>query len=456
MIWGAGITGYTAHAARREPVLWRQRVAAAFCVLAVCLSLPVLTSQVHALPLSTQTQPSAFSAKSVAEPKFPDTVRFTLNTEGAEAEGAVLNYRLVGQPVTVEVRPDKVASGSAGSQAQLTLDLSTHYIPPGAEVLYYWSLTDAAGIAVDTPAQTFTMLDERHEWLSLTDAQGRVSVHWYEGSDTFGRQLLDTARNALDLMAKNVGTGLERPANIWVYSRQDELLDALPKNLPEWVGGKAFPELSLVLIAVADDEEAELEIKRVVPHELSHLVLYGATRNPYNAPPGWLDEGLAVYHQEAQDPTEEDILRQAAESGEIPPLKALSGTFGAGEEDALLSYAQSHSVVAFILEDPRYGPDKLARTIASFREGVTYDEASRAGLGISVDELDKQWRESLPYEIAAPGSTATGQPGRDASPLDFSLRNPIVLVPVAIATTLFLAGGLLTVVLLMRRRLSKL
>ena len=58
------------------------------------------------------------------------------------------------------------------------------------------------------------------------------------------------------------------------------------------MGGKAFPELALVLAAIPDDETADSEIKRVIPHELSHLVLYQATRNPYNAPPpgstkGW-------------------------------------------------------------------------------------------------------------------------------------------------------------------------
>ena len=80
--------------------------------------------------------------------------------------------------------------------------------------------------------------------------------------------------------------------DIWVYPSQEVLLEALPSNIPEWVGGKAFPELALVLAAIEDNEYAELEIKRVVPHELSHIALYQATRNPYNTPPAWLEEGI--------------------------------------------------------------------------------------------------------------------------------------------------------------------
>src|SRR5206468_3267671 len=259
-----------------------------------------------------------------------------------------------------------------------TLDLSTSYIPPGSEVTYYWTLAGDAG-EVYTPEKTFTMQDDRHAWKSLSDAQKRVSVHWYDGDQAFGETLRSAASNALDRVEHDIGAGLERPASVWVYASQDDLLDALPKNIPEWVGGKAFPELSLVLADISNDENANDEIKRVIPHELSHLLLYQATHNPYNIPPAWMDEGLAVHNQEWQDPAEEDALREAVEAGKLVPLRALSGSFGADEKEAILSYAESRSAIDFILRDSRYGPEKFARTVAAFRQGVTYDDAMKAG-----------------------------------------------------------------------------
>ena len=115
-------------------------------------------------------------------------------------------------------------------------------------------------------------------------------------------------------------------------------------------------------------------------------------------------------------------------------LKALSGSFGADEEMAVLSYAQSGSVVEFILDDPRYGPEKLARTVAAFKEGVTYDEALKAGLGVTVDELDEQWRQALPYKPSAPG-----------------WLDPLAFGAIAVAGALFVAGGVVAFVVWSRK-----
>ncbi|HYP39074.1 MAG TPA: peptidase MA family metallohydrolase, partial [Chloroflexia bacterium] len=312
---------------------------------------------------------------------------------------------------------------------------------------------------VDTPTKTFKVLDEQYEWQTLTDTEKGVSVHWYDGDEAFGENLLDTATAALDRLERDVNASLTRHADIWVYGTQEELIDALPANIPEWVGGKAFPELALVLAAIADDENSDNETKRIVPHELSHLVLYQATRNPYNAPPAWLDEGLAVYNQEAHYPEEEEYLKAAAEEGYLVPIKALSGSFGADEDAAFLSYSQSRSVVEFILNDSRYGSEKLARTVAAFKEGVTYDEALMSGLGVTVDELDSQWRASLPYKVAPPGSTPVTGPvitGRGRLTGTFQpFQNPFVLLALGMCGGLFLAGGVLTVIMLARRRTAK-
>lgn len=395
-----------------------------------------------------------------AKPDFPHGVDFTLRARGVKAQRATLNYSLVGDPITAGVQA-KMAGPTDKVDVAVTLDLTTNYIPPGTEVSYYWSLLDGSGKEVATPAKTFTVEDKRHRWQSLTDSRKRVSVHWYEGDTAFGRNLRDTAAAGLDRIEREIGAGLERPADVWVYASQDELIDALPANIPEWVGGKAFPSLGLVMAVIADDEYGDSEAKRIIPHELSHLVLYQATRNPYNSPPAWLDEGIAVHNQESHDPGEEQALQEAAEEGRLVPVKALSGSFGADETTAQLSYAQGRSVVEFILNDKRYGAEKLARTVGAFREGVTYDEALQAGLGVTVDELDSQWRASLPYEIAPPGRAATPQaPSNSQSQppiggsrgLASTLPLIAILAGAGFFALLFIAGAVLTVVMLARRR----
>jgi hypothetical protein len=417
-------------------------IAVLFCLLASAPS----PANAHSL---LATAPSVTVVAQDAAPNFPDTDDYTFKATGFQAARATLNYSLDGEAVTAGEEAD-VPQPTDTLDLKLTLDLATHYIPPGTQVSYYWTLTAPSGDTVDTPAKTFQMLDAGYNWQSLTDPKGRVSVHWYEGSPSFGRQMLDTATSALDRLEHDINAGLDRPANIWVYATQDDLIGALPQNIPEWVGGKAFPELALVLAAIPDDETADSEIKRVIPHELSHLVLYQATRNPYNAPPAWLDEGLAVHNQQSHDPSETAALKQAAEEGNLLPLKALSGSFGADEEAALLSYAESRSAIDFIVSDPRFGPEKLARTVAAFKDGVTYDDALKAGLGVTVDDLDALWRASLPYKLStqtnAPESTRR-QPGTD-----FSWSTPFGLLALGAFLLLFLLGGISLLVMSLRPR----
>ena len=377
-------------------------------------------------------------------PHFPEKVDFTLKASGFTAERAEMNYRLVGEAVTVGVAAD-LAGPTDRVDTTVTLDLRTDYIPPGAEVAYYWKLTSPTGDSVDTTVKTFQMQDEGFNWRSLTDKGNRVNVHWYDGDAAFGQKLLEIASSALDRLETQIGAGLDRRAEIWVYANGDALFEALPLHQPEWVGGQAYPDLAVVLAAIPNDDSAELEIKRSIPHEISHLVLYQATKNPYNTPPSWLDEGLAVHNQEVSDPFEEEALRKAVDEGTLIPLKALAGSFGADENEAFLSYAESASVVDFILGDSRFGADRLAKTVAAFKRGVTYDDALETGLGVTTDELDRQWRAWLPYKPQPTGSAPAATEGLP------TWLTPLVYIALGILAALFVAGGLITVFTIARR-----
>lgn len=131
----------------------------------------------------------------------------------------------------------------------------------------------------------------------------------------------------------------------------------------------------------------------------------------------------------------------------------LSGSFGGDDVEVTLSYAQSRSAVEFLLRDSRYGPAKFARTVAALRDGVEQEEALQRGLGATTDAIDRQWRESLPYKVAAPGPapgrrSAGSQDAHSAWPQLW----PLVLVSLALLGGFFLAGGAITAVFLRGRR----
>ncbi len=181
---------------------------------------------------------------------------------------------------------------------------------------------------------------------------------------------------------------------------------ALPPNSAEWIGGQAHPDLGLIVTGIQPGSGAAAEIRRVIPHEISHLLLYQATKNPYGGPSHWLDEGLAVYNQESPDASLKPILERAVKGGALLPVRALNSNFPLDPNEARLSYAESVSLVEFIIA--RYGDAKLGELLRSFRDELSYDEALRRTLGVDADGLDREWKASIGYGGDRAGDDGAG------------------------------------------------
>jgi hypothetical protein len=386
------------------------------------------------------------------EPDFPDRVTFTLRTSGFEAEEVELLYTVPG-----DFYSDGESVGfdtpTSAISVTLPLELYDYYMPPDTEIAYRWKLYSPTGAFVITPEQTFTMTDGRFAWNTTSDEDGRVQVHWYAGANDFGSEVLAVAIRALDRLEATVGLTLDKPARLWVYADHVAWMPAQPIDTPEWAGGRAYPEWSLAMLAITEGMTRDKDIRRAVPHEISHLAMYQATHNPHNpesAPPSWLDEGIAMWVQENLDPNYDlRPVRQAATEGQLIPLDELDDAFLYAEDTPTveLAYAQSRSVTEFLLTDKRYGRDKLTRLFEAFRTRSDTESAFQDVLGAPIGELDSQWRDSLPYDLPPTRSTKTRQTSNDANPATGSSG----LLPSLMCFGIPLVVGVLGLVVVVRR-----
>ena len=87
----------------------------------------------------------------------------------------------------------------------------------------------------------------------------------------------------------NAGLQLEGDLKFIVYPTSADLAEA-GVRLPEWVGGVAYPDFNIIILAIAPDEYTWA--KEVIAHELSHLITHGLIFNCVGGDiPTWLDEG---------------------------------------------------------------------------------------------------------------------------------------------------------------------
>jgi len=275
-------------------------------------------------------------------------------------------------------------------------------LPPGSTVKYWWVVEDAKGERLETAPIQVQFDDNRYPWRSL--AEDMVTIYWYEGEKSFAQELMTTAQQALNRLAEDTGAHLEKPVNIYIYAGAQDLQGAMifPQ---EWTGGVAFTRFGTISIGIAPNDLSWG--KRAMAHELAHLVIHQMTFNPYIDLPTWLNEGLAMYAEGALEPVYTALLNKAIAEGSLISVRSLSSPFSAFAEEAALSYAQSYSLVEFLIND--YGSDKMLELLNTFEQGSGYDEALARVYGFDMDVLNTLWRDYVTAQL----TQKTGAPSTE-------------------------------------------
>jgi hypothetical protein len=278
-------------------------------------------------------------------------------------------------------------------EANWVWDMTNAGLPPGSEVTYWWVIEDDDGNRIETSPQIMHFDDSRFTWHSLTSSVGDgagMTLSWYTGGDSFARELMNTCEEGLARLTQDIGAYPERPIKIYIYASASDLRGAMVYS-QEWTGGVAFTDFGIIAISIPP---SQLEWgERALVHELTHLVVHQATFSPYGQLPLWLDEGLATYSEGELDPDLRSSLNRAISEGTLISVRSLCSPFSAYADKARLSYAQSYSLVEYLLDN--HGQDRMLDLLTLFKQGNTYDEALTEVYGFDIAGLDALWRAAL-------------------------------------------------------------
>ena len=196
----------------------------------------------------------------------------------------------------------------------------------------------------------------------------------------------------MSLLEDDIGAKPERTIEVYVYGSTKALQGSLifPQ---EWTGGLAYTEYGIVALGISTDQLGWGE--GVMAHEMAHLVVHQVTMNGYGLVlPTWLDEGLAMYAEGELTSDFVSALSSAAKRGRLISVQSLSSSFPADTASATLAYAESYSLVEYLL-DHKGGKENMLDLLGAIRAGSGYVEALQDVYGLSIDQLDTQWRQHL-------------------------------------------------------------
>ncbi|MEX2426412.1 MAG: peptidase MA family metallohydrolase, partial [Thermomicrobiaceae bacterium] len=352
-------------------------------------------------PVSAQENQLILHDQSV-EVDFPQQITFNLEFEAPEpVERLELRYQSAYSEVSRAERPDFEPGTSISTSYDL--DLRTQYLPPGIDIEYRWIITLEDGQQLETDQQEFFFNDNRYDWQEFTE--GDVSIYHYAGGSQFGELAMEVTNRTIENFGEDFDVQLDEPINIVIYGSVSDFSEALPYNSPEWIGGFADPGYNLIVAGISPSDGTASEMGRMMTHEVIHLLVDQATANPFNTAPRWLDEGLAINYQEVQEERFDDVLEQAVDEGRLIPLPALRSSFPSDPDLAIQSYAQSESVLAFMIEE--YGHDAIASIMDAYQDGVSHQDAVDEAIGVTLEEIDEEWKQWLGYEGDATGGSAS-------------------------------------------------
>jgi hypothetical protein len=338
---------------------------------------------------------------------FKGDMTFGLSAHSSSPITSVkLFYRPAGQTAAHKV--DLEVTPAASVEVEHSEDMSTpdNYQPPMITFTYWWVIEDQAGHRLKTDPVSFVYEDTRYTWQVLAGDQ--VRLYWHDQDAALGQTYFDVAERAAADLASQFGVTPTDAVTIVLYNSHEELMSVLQEASAEWTGAVNFGETGIIVIGLDSPDW----MKKVIPHELTHAMLEQVTQPPFGEIPRWLHEGLAMHSEGGMSGEERAALREAIRDDSLISLSALNSPFADQREQAILSYAESSSLVEFIISD--YGADKLGQLIAVFAEGAHYDDAMMEVFGVDMDGMEDLWRASIG---AAPREGATrATPDAGATP----------------------------------------
>jgi len=360
-----------------------------------------------------------------AIPNFPGEIQFILAAQGEEMiESVQLEFGTdalaCGQSINRAI-PEDYTEGTA-IDVEWTWNLRrTGPVPPGTKVWWRWVLQDASGNSIQTSTEELQFNDESYPWKSLeTDS---LILYWYFGDSHFAQSLIDAGEEALGRLLQMTGAEIESKIRIYIYASSDEMQSAT-LFAPDWSGGMAFAEYRAVLIAI-DPPGIEWG-KRALAHELTHVIIGHYTFSCIESLPIWLNEGLAMNAEGELEDYHLSLLADAIQEDHLQSVRELGEIFSNDPLRAGLAYAQSYSLVSFLIDE--FGQEKMLSLLDTFRDGTPEDQALMSVIGLDRDGLERAWREHIgaaPMKATpAAGSTPTRTPYPTFAPITGPITSP--------------------------------
>ena len=334
------------------------------------------------------------------ENSWPDSVVVTaLVDDASDVTAATFLYTILPEGALTRQAAELIEGDVTRVRAEFPTRNAQLWIPAGADFEWRWELTLASGQRSETEPQIWRYEDPRFEWQSLR--AGDLEIAYYD-DEQVAQLMLEQGLEALAEIAPFLGLQELIPIKVYVWAGPSDAREV------ERIQSERFEESVITggTRVLADLVHIYQPTRWVVRHELTHVLTKLAGEGPYGDLPAWLDEGMATLAEGDWLERRGAALQYAINNDLVLSLRSMeSPSNRPGFVD--IFYGQSAAIVLHLLEE--YGAERMNDLFDTFKQGSSVEDALQQVYGLTRNELDNEWRDSVglgPREQGADRSTA--------------------------------------------------
>ncbi len=234
------------------------------------------------------------------------------------------------------------------------------------------------------------------DYLTTDGTRFRIRYHKAEKAvlERYVPKMLD---QAWESMVKRYGFTPKMPVSIELYADSEDF-SIRTSGLPNvGIQGVCFGQS----LAALSPGAGPFNWGNVLWHELGHVF---AIQQSKNHVPRWFTEGLSEYETIIARPEwrreEEPALFAGLNGGRIPPLEGFNRAFTHVDSvaDVTMAYYAASQLVVFMAD--QYGFAKVVDMLPRWGKGQRTPDVVQGALGVSHEEVDKQFRVWLKKRLA--------------------------------------------------------
>ncbi len=328
---------------------------------------------------------------------FPGDIGFTLTAEGEEEIVEVeLRYRPVNSDVWSYVYPNLEPGHRVTTRVALNA-VGPGYLPPGAEIEFYYLIRDSAGNVHETEPEVVEYTDNRFDWESTQI--GPLTLLHHDLSSSRVTAVAESVGPQLEVLAELLQITSSQPIKGVIYNRFREVGDAFPNQSRTTTEQQVFQGFAFSPYGVFIGLGLQ---PRLIIHESAHLMLDQALGPDAAAIPAWLNEGFASFAEPGSSAYSASSLRSRSQ-----PLLAMNSVSGT-PQDISNFYLKAESVVSFMLDE--YGIENFQRLLNRISQGTSVNSSMEEVYGFGIAGLDAHWANRAEGPAAPPSGAPRTQP----------------------------------------------